>query len=273
MSSSSKNWPKKFPKKEDLKKDIDIMVSCFKEVLFRHEKKSNIYGIYFKGSAHKRWDSVIDYVPGISDIDIHFILRNPKKLKNIGLDEAFIFSSELKKLYKSKNKNPVHTPIVQMNLLNDLMEKDFYSPTPKSAVEVIYGKDYPLEKIDMKNEIKKSKKKIMDDAGPLSEKFPMKVIDKTNGHAKYLQDLAWKISPTIPNYLFLKTRDYEKVWSMNRTEIAKTLRELGEKELAENYVKFYTEAWNYYLNKSEESLISALKAGYNVLKYLAKKTA
>lgn len=271
MDSVSKGWPRNFPKKEALKKDVDIMVSCFKEVLFSHEKKQNVYGIYFKGSASKRWDSIIDYVPGISDIDIHFILKNPKKLRSISLDEAFVFSSELRKLYKSKNRHPAHVPIVQMNLLNDLMEKDFYSPTPKSAIKVIYGKEYPEEKIILKKELAKSKKKIRDDAGPLAEKFPMKVIDKTNGHAKYLQDLAWKISPTVPNYLFLKIKDYDKVWSMNRTEIVKSLMDLGEKHLAENYVKFYTEAWNYYLDKSEESLISSLKAGYNVLKYLAKK--
>lgn len=271
MNCLNKKWPEKFPKKQDLKKDIEIMVSCFKDVLFRHEKRTNVSGIYFKGSASKRWDSIIDYVPGISDIDIHFLLKNPKKLRKISIDEAFRFSSELRILYKKRNRNPVHTPIVQMNLLNDLMEKDFYSPTPKSAVKVIYGKEYPDKKIILKKELAKSKKKIIDDADALAGKLPMKVIDKTNGYTKYLQDLAWKISPSVPNYLFLKLRNYEMVWSMNRTEIANTLMNMGENELADNYVKFYTDAWSYYLTKSEKYLVSALKAGYNVLMYLKKR--
>ena len=270
MSSLKKQWPEEFPKKEYLRKDIEIMVLCFIDVLFRYEKKTNVYGIYFKGSASKRWDSIIDYVPGISDIDIHFLLKDPKKMRKISLDEAFKFSSELRKLYKKRNRHPVHIPIVQMNLLNDLMEKEFYSPTPKSAIKVLYGKEYPDKKIILKKEVENSKKKIVEDAGALAEKLPMKVIDKTNGHAKYLQDLAWRISPSVPNYLFLKLKDYDKVWSMNRTEIVNVLIKIGEKELAENYVKFYTEAWKYYLTKSEQSLVSALKAGYNVLKYLAK---
>lgn len=270
MASLQKAWPSDFPKEKALRKDIQIMLSCFQEVLFRHVPKSNIIGIYFKGSASKKWDSIIDYVPGISDIDIHFILKNPSKFEKMSLDEAFKFSSELRDLYKKKNKKPAHFPIVQINLLNKLMKKDFYSPTPKEAVKTIYGKKYEEKKIILNDELKKSIKKVKEDA-PLGKEMPLKVIDKAGRYEKYLQQLSWKISPCIPNYVFLKIKDYKKSWTMNRTELARTLKELGEEELAENYTKFYTEAWKYYISKSEKSLINAIRAGSEVLTILEKR--
>ena len=52
------------------------MVASIVEALLRQIPSSEVAGIYFKGSAQKRWDSPVDYVPEVSDVDIHVLLRD-----------------------------------------------------------------------------------------------------------------------------------------------------------------------------------------------------
>lgn len=78
-----------FISEEKLRKDIDFMVKTAKEVLLKNFGK-NIVGIYFKGSASKKWDSHIDYVPELSDVDIHILFKNQKYYLQTNLAQILI---------------------------------------------------------------------------------------------------------------------------------------------------------------------------------------
>ena len=47
------------------------MAYSFVEVLLDLVPNEAVHGIYMKGSGLKEWDTPIDYVPEISDVDIH----------------------------------------------------------------------------------------------------------------------------------------------------------------------------------------------------------
>ena len=80
----SVSWDNHYPNPNILKKEIKYMLDSFVEALLEIIPKKDIAGIYFKGSAIKEWASPLDYVPEISDIDIHllfsddsFVMRAP----------------------------------------------------------------------------------------------------------------------------------------------------------------------------------------------------
>ena len=47
------------------------MAECFVSVLLDRIPSDEVRGVYIKGSAQKQWESPLNYVPEISDVDMH----------------------------------------------------------------------------------------------------------------------------------------------------------------------------------------------------------
>ena len=226
--------------------------------------------IYFKGSAQKRWDSPIDYVPEISDIDIHILFYNESTIKKYlgSTSKAIDIQSKVETRYFSKKSNPIHLPRPQLMVLNLLLKEEYFIPTPKSAVSVLYGKDYP--KPDYSNE---EKIKSIDHNRLLSEdeflsQYPLHVIDKPSKYiSESLRILVWHVSPVGPRVLHIKGVEINEAWSLNRSWSVLLLREMGEKQLALDYADFYLSCWEYFLSKYRDTNAgrSSIISGANAL--------
>ena len=69
-------WPNDFPAREVLRADVEAMAEAWRTVLLEELGAAAIDGLYLKGSAAKRWDSLVDYVPELSDVDLHVRLSD-----------------------------------------------------------------------------------------------------------------------------------------------------------------------------------------------------
>ena len=69
---------RKMKLQEDIKQDIQIAIKVWKDML-NDFMPDNIDYIFTKGSSAKKWESDMDYVPVISDVDIHVKLKGVRK--------------------------------------------------------------------------------------------------------------------------------------------------------------------------------------------------
>ena len=65
------SWNDGYPDPERLRREVSAMTEAIVEALLDNIPKDEIRAIYLKGSAKKRWDTPIDYVPEASDLDLH----------------------------------------------------------------------------------------------------------------------------------------------------------------------------------------------------------
>ena len=65
------DWPVNYPSKSALRREVQAAIDSWVEVLLDRLPDGAVRGIYFKGSAQKAWDSPVDYVPELSDVDLH----------------------------------------------------------------------------------------------------------------------------------------------------------------------------------------------------------
>ena len=64
-------WNDGYPDPVRLRHEVSCMTEAIVETLLDRIPNDEIRAIYLKGSANKRWDTPIDYVPEASDLDLH----------------------------------------------------------------------------------------------------------------------------------------------------------------------------------------------------------
>ena len=263
-------WDDKYPDKKVLRKEITCMLESFVEVLLKEIPGSEIEGIYFKGSGQKEWDSPLDYVPEISDIDIHLLFSADSTVeKYFGTTEkAIAIQSKVEKKYFSKTVKPVHVPRPQLVMLNPVLKEKDFVPSPKSTISVLYGKDYPEPDCNVLKRLRRIDFQHLMNEEEFILKFPLHVVDRPSKYLwQGLRNLVWHISPNGSRVLSIKGSPYEVAWGINRTKIVSLLEELGEHQLVQEYTQFYLSAWDYFLSqyKDTDAGRNAVVAGINAL--------
>ena len=250
------SWDDRYPDKKTLRREVDHMVEAFVEVLLEEIPESDMEGIYFKGSAQKHWDSPLDYVPELSDVDIHLLFADDTAIgRHLGsIPGVTHIQSRVEETYFSKEEKPLHVPRPQIVVLNQLLQEEDYVPTPEKAVSVLYGKDYPKGDYTDQDRIRLIDcKRVLQEEKFLSE-LPSRVIDKPSRYIwDSLRALVWHVSPVAPRVLHMLGLPTEKAWSINRTEAVSYLREKGEDQLAQHYSQFYLHGWKYFLSKYSDT--------------------
>lgn len=253
-------WTNEYPSREILRKDIDAMVKSTVHTIFKYFPKKHIYGIYYKGSSSKQWDSIIDYVPGVSDVDIHVQFTNDRTYNQIISNPkiAMMFSEDIEKKFRKINPKFYHMPELQLNSLNKLYELKEYRSTPSKVIKLLYGKPYPVHQMSKGKTIRISVKQVIDERKYIN-KLPNRLLDKNAvSMKKFLKDIGWHISPSSMNFLVAKGIPYSEAFSMNRTNVSSALKKLGYKDAAENFEGFYYHAWRYYLNNQYPEIKNAI---------------
>ncbi|MHA2290324.1 MAG: hypothetical protein ACXABG_16175, partial [Promethearchaeota archaeon] len=101
-------------------KDVQTCLNIWKDILIE-EFPGKIVVIYSKGSACKPWESAIDYVPILSDVDIHVRFANTDQddpLSHLSMKKALDISQKYEKRFYRRRKDFIHLPRAQVVSIN-----------------------------------------------------------------------------------------------------------------------------------------------------------
>lgn len=247
------------------------MVASYVDALLRKVPESELAGMYFKGSAQKEWDSPLDYVPELSDVDVHVLFAADEgAAKYLGSPEqALELQAAAEAAYFAKVPRPLHVPRPQLLVLNSFLNDADFGQTPAEAITVLHGRDYPEGALLEADRVRALDAKRLAGEAEYITRFPMHAVDKP---AKYLREalrgMVWRISPTGPRVLHLLGAQFAEVWTANRTKVVALLEDLGEREFADRYTRFYLSGWDYFLSAygDHDAGRRALLAGIDVLR-------
>ena len=138
-------WSSRYPDRDRLRAEADCLAACFLEQLLESIPESEIRGFYYKGSSKKAWESPLDYVPEVSDVDMHLWFHDDdawhKYLETV--PQAMEVLKGVEARFRARVPEPLHEPRPQLIVMNKMLADiaDFvYSP--RSTVTVLYGEEY-----------------------------------------------------------------------------------------------------------------------------------
>ena len=128
-------WDARYPEPDELKREVEHMEAAIVESLLEALPENSILGVYSKGSAAKYWETPIDYVPEISDLDVHISLTDELLIDRYfrTIERAIRFQKLVESRYLSFKRDPIHVPRPQMLFLNDLEKMEGYLPSPSKS--------------------------------------------------------------------------------------------------------------------------------------------
>ncbi|MHA2358359.1 MAG: hypothetical protein ACXABK_06290 [Candidatus Heimdallarchaeaceae archaeon] len=251
------------------RKDVNLCIEIWKNIFEEHYAETIDYA-YSKGSAIKEWESFIDYVPVLSDVDIHIKTKEYSGLFND--DNSFYESLSISEMYENTfiemNPDFFHLPRTQIIRLNTLVSEVEFVPPRKSEVLVLTGNPEEME-IPHTDEIKRIDLKNLHKLEEFLSTLSMHIIDRTGLDLwSMARRINWRVSPA-PRRLLSQT--YEKpmeIWGMNRTQLAKELENHDFLLISENFKDYYYEGWIAFMEgfSNSQTLRRLISAGYEVLK-------
>ncbi len=262
-------WDNSYPDPAQLRLEIAAMQQAVLEALFSQMGREAFVGIYAKGSALKPWDSPLDYVPELSDLDLQLVMRDPQLLNNLEL--ALAVQADFEARFSKRIAQPIHLPRPQIQVINHFLHNPSFSPSPHKTVQTLYGKPYievhPPQSQDRIREADRCA--LLELSSEELEGFALKFIDMPGKYLFYvLRQLSWRVGPMGSRALSVLGADFETAWGGNRTHIYTKLREFGQLELAELYMAFYLCAWDFFRTgyQNTNAAREAVLAGVGVLK-------
>lgn len=246
------------------------MRECVLEALLDSLGEDEFVGIYAHGSSLKAWDSPIDYVPEVSDVDVQLVLKRPELLTE-DLERSLAIASTYERRFAERCPNAVHLPRPQIQVINKELEIPEFLPSPAKSSRTLFGRDIsqvrPQPDPAFVVQVDRATLRKTDQVAWVVG-LPMWLIDRP-GHYAYqaLNAMAWRISPTGSRVLSVLGATYEEAWGTNRTQIHQRLVEGGHSELAGDYAGYYLNAWEFFLSghRDIEAAHRALQSGVRVL--------
>lgn len=253
-----------------LRAETEALSEAYAEVLTSTLGEAAVLGVYRKGSAQKPWGSRIDYVPLLSDVDIHVRLASDADVARLDdLDVALEVADAAVEAYHARVVAPLHVPKPQLNILNMLEADADIVPSPASTVAVVFGEPYHELVL---TEAQRGRQRARDREQLLAsdafiEALPLRAIDRPGVLLERLvSELSWRVSPVAPRALSVLGMAFEEAWSLNRTALVAALEARGVHALASAYARWYLGGWDTFLGGWEGGRGSALvRAGVEVL--------
>ena len=251
--------------------EAECLAECFRDQLLALIPEGEIRAIYLKGSVVKRWESVLDYVPEVSDVDMHVWFRDdaswPRYLGTVA--QALEVQKGVEARFAARVPRRLHEPRPQLIVMNKMMaEHEGFLHSPRSTVSVLYGEEYPeADYGDPVTIRRQDSTRLIEEAGWV-DRMPLHLVDRPGRYLREaLRQLVWRVSPAGPRVLHVSGLDTEQAWSMNRTRATLALRDLGLADLADGYSAFYLSSWDYFLAGFTDSDAgrSAIQAAAQVL--------
>ena len=253
-----------------IRTEVDHSLNIWKNLLI-NEFKENVEFIYAKGSAIKPWDSPLDYVPILSDVDIHIKLVDEFKIFQNGLDsitKSLEISGSYEGHFKEKYPKSLHLPRIQLVTINHLKTLPEYVPPRLNDVRIVYGEPY-ISTILKPSRIREIDYNHLIEIKETLNNLPMSLIDRSGlDNWVLIRRINWQVSPTPIRLLtqIIDTAPLE-IWSWNRTKIVAELKDQGFEELIQNYKQFYLKGWEAFLaqHQNNQTLREIIFHGFKVL--------
>ncbi len=232
--------------KEDVLASFDAWTVVLSETL--GDKLAYAYG---KGSALKAWDSPIDYVPILSDVDVHINLKRDESLF-AGSDDSFSDAVDMSQSYEQEflQRQPehLHVPRSQVIVIDRLMKLVDFVPPDLDQIRVLIGNP-PKEELPKDERIRAIDLQNLFQLEDFLERMPHRVNDRVGmDFWQLIREMSFRVSPA-PVRLLSQTHDSPlKLWSFNRTAICAELNAIGYGEILEHYRGFYEQGWNLFLS-------------------------
>jgi len=251
------------------REDVNTCIAVWKEILT--EEGREIEYAYAKGSATKAWDSPIDYIPEISDVDIHLFTTKEEGLFNppYDFDYAMHFSEQYETRFHKIKPDALHMPrsqIVRIKQMKEVMVH--YCPPRISDVQILFGEPKQEEFPDI-DTIRKQDVTNLIQLEEYIEPIPRQVFDRAGHDFWYIiRSMTWRVSPS-PIRILSQTYDNPiDLWSWNRTKIEQELRTQDYSQIADSYRGFYMSGWELFLSefRSLKAYRDVVTHGYNLLK-------
>ncbi len=264
-------WSDRFPDCDQLRAETRGLAECVRDQLLALIPTDQICGIYLTGSTVKAWDSPLDYVPEVSDVDIHVSFRDDISWRG-HLDTvplALDVQAAIEACFENRCRRALHRPRPQLLVMNKLMaERPGFVYSPQSTVVVLHGEAYPQGDYSNPDTIRRRNAADLVERAEFVQRVPLLVIDRPWTYSRdLLSQLTWRISPAGPLALHLSGLDTKHVWTLNRTRVTATLRDLAHHNLAASYSAFYLSAWDYFLSGFTDTTAcrAAIASGTHVL--------
>ncbi|UCE26792.1 MAG: hypothetical protein JSW52_10675 [Candidatus Coatesbacteria bacterium] len=264
------SWDERYPDPTVLRGEVKSILDAYVETLFEFIPQDELKGIYFKGSAQKEWDTPLDYVPELSDVDIHVLFATaPRGEFPDTVEDALAIAAAAERKFYENIAAPVHFPRVQLMVLNRLMEEPDFMGTPPGATTVLYGAEPPeTDYGDVERIVELDSQRLVAEESFL-RRLPPQLVDRPGRYIwDVLRRLTWRVAPAGPRALtVLGAAPPGEVWVANRTAVIGLLRDAGEDALADDYSRFYLYGWDYFLLGYEDfdAARSCALAGARVL--------
>jgi hypothetical protein len=240
----------RLPDPDRLRSEVDAMVAAVVEALL-DRFGPGILGLWFKGSAQKPWDTPIDYVPELSDVDIHF-RADEATLAELGdLDTALALHADIGARFAAVCPSPAHIPRPQLVSAAEMERMPRFVPAPIGTVETLHG-PVPAGPTDLdEGAVRRADAaSVLSSADPqVLAKAIADLVERPGHHLFALvKSLSWRVAPLGPRILSVLGVDYDSAWSGNRTSVVHRLCDFGQPEIAGHVVAFYEGAWDAYLS-------------------------
>jgi hypothetical protein len=213
---------------------------------------SRLESMYTKGSANKPWDSHIDYVPILSDVDIHITLKDDKPLYGSysdDFDKAVELSRMCEDEFIRRRPNHFHIPRMQVIETRFLKQLERYTPPRLQDIVVFYGEPKIPKKIPKADIIRAGDIENIIGLKEYLHDLPRSMLDRTGlDWWSIIRNMTWRVSPSPVRIITQTHPDPIEVWSWNRTKIHRALLERGYEKLAKYYYGFYDTGWRLFLS-------------------------
>jgi hypothetical protein len=256
------------------------MAEAWAEVLVGRLPPRAVRGVYFKGSALKPWDSPIDYVPGLSDVDVHVLLGDDRDEAHLNaIDIALEVNAAVLATYRRRAPAALHLPRPQLVLANRLEQDATILPSPAATVETLFGEpyvDHVLTEEEQAAQRARDREQLRRPSHiEFIDELPFRAIDRLGERLTPLHgELNWRVSPVAPRVLEVLGMAYAQAWSLNRTHLVAGLRERGLETLADAYESYYVAGWRLFIDGTESpAAFDIFRAGIEVVRLGAEVAA
>ena len=251
------------------REDTECAIAVWAEILPQF-LGSRLECVYAKGSALKQWDSHIDYVPTISDVDIHIGLKDDEPLfgnTSDDFDLAVSLSRQCEEKFLRRRPNHLHVPRMQVIETRFLLQNDKYTPPRPQDIQILYGEPH-LQELPSPDIIRAGDLERIFEETEFVDDLPRRILDRTGlDWWAIIRTMCWRVSPSPVRILTQSHPNPIEVWSWNRTTIHKELLKEGYDTIASYYHGFYESGWNLFLSefKGLREFRAVVNNGYYVL--------
>ena len=268
------SWPASYPPVASLRAEVTRFAEAMTDALVHTLPPGSIATIYAKGSAVKDWDGPVDYVPELSDVDLHVRFEPAMETDARAALHDLELGLERHRLVEQavpKPRRRLHAPRGQIVILNELERDPDYVPSPVRSVRVLHGEPSlagePVIDADRVRAIDAARLVTAADEAAIA-KVAADVVEYSGRHVFIaLRQLAWRVSPVASRVVSVLGDSYDHAWGSNRTTLINQLATQDE-ELAGQLVDYYLAAWEGWRVGWEDgdAARAALQAGVAVLR-------